>query len=177
MPATPLHASVPWLAYARWPAAFSFWALTLGSMVPDLEVPVMWTATGDLTAARGPMHSVIGVLTLNAAVTVLAVWLLVPPLLRWVDRTWPGTDILRFAGRDLRRDPRDLATLYASAAFGGLTHVLVDIPTHSYNPLWWPWQTGPLNLVPFSDQLWYDLLTTGLWIVFFALVFRAYWRR
>jgi len=106
VPATPLHASVPWLAYARWPAAFSFWALTLGSMVPDLEVPIVWAATGDLTAARGAMHSVVGVLTLNAAITVVAVWLLVPPLLRWVDRTWPGTDILRFAGRDLRRDPR-----------------------------------------------------------------------
>lgn len=177
MPLTPFHAVVPWLPYLRWPAAFSFWALTLGAMVSDLEVLPLMALTGDVHLARGPMHSIVGVLTVNAAVAVLAAWLLLPPVLRWVQTRWPDPRLLRFAGQDLRRDPRDLPTLYASAVFGGLTHVLVDIPTHAYNPLWWPWQTVPLTLVPFADALWWDALTTALWLVAFLAVFLAYWRR
>ncbi len=166
MPPTPIHPAVPWLAYARWPAAFSFWALTFGSMSPDLEVHV----------ARGLMHSLLGVVTVDALVTVLAVWLAAPPLVRWADRRWPGTDVLRFAGQDLRRDPRNLGTLYTSAAFGALTHVLVDLPTHANNPLFWPWGNS-LTIVPFADQLWYDVVTTALWLGFFVIAVRAFWRR
>lgn len=178
MSLTPFHPAVPWLPYARWPAAFSFWALTLGSMVPDLEVPLVFGLTGDIHIARGLMHSVLGVLTVNALITALAVWFLVPRILRWCDRTWPDRpEVLRFAGQDLRRDPRDWVTVYTSAAFGGLTHILADIPTHSYNPVWWPWQVGPLNLVPFSDAPWYDAVTTAVWLALFVLVFRAFWRR
>lgn len=177
MPATPFHAVVAWLPYLRWPRAFSFWALTLGAMVPDLEVPVALVLTGDIHVARGPMHSVVGVLTLNAAIAVLAVWFLVPPAIRWARRRWPNPRLWRFAGQDLLRDPRDAATLYTCAALGGLTHILVDVPTHAYNPVWWPWQTGPLTLVPFADELWWDVLTSILWFAAFVAVFLWYWRR
>lgn len=177
MPATPLHALVPWLPYARWPGAFSFWAVTIGAMVSDLEVPPLLALGGDVYLARGPMHSVVGVLTVNAALTILAVYVLVPPAMRWVERRWPGRGLLRFAGQDLRADPRGLGTVYASAAFGGLTHALVDLPTHAFNPLWWPWQTSPLTLVPFADEPWWDLLTTALWLAAFAAVFLRFWRR
>lgn len=168
---------MPWLAYARWPASFSFWALTVGALVPDLEVLPLLLVT-DVHHGRALMHSVPGVLTVNAIVSVLAVRIVIPRLMRWYDRKWPDhPEGLRFAGRDLRNDPTDLGTLYASAALGGITHVLVDIPTHSYNPLWWPWQVGPLNVVPFSDALWYDVITTVAWLAFFAVVVRAFWRR
>jgi len=146
-------------------------------MVPDLEVVPMFLVSGDIYIARGLMHSLLGALTIDAAVTVVAVWLLVPRLIRWVDRRWPGTHILTFAGQDLRRDPRDLPTLYASAAFGALTHVLVDVLNHAYNPVLWPWQKGPLNLLPFSDQLWYDLFTIAIWSVFLVVMMRKFWRR
>ena len=98
MPLTPIHPAVPWIAYARRPSAFSFWALTIGAMSPDLEVIAIWIATGDLSRARGPMHSLLGAFTIDAFVTVLAVVFLVPHVVRWVDRTWRGTDMLRFAG-------------------------------------------------------------------------------
>ena len=177
MPLTPFHASVPWLAYVRRPAAFSFWALTLGAMMPDLEVLPLFALSPDIYAARGPMHSLVGALTFDAALTVLAVIVLFPPAIRWFERRWPGSDVFRFAGQDLRSDPRGLLTLYGSAVLGGLTHVLVDLPTHRYNPLLWPWQAGPLTLVPFADELWWDLVTGALWLAFFVLMMRAHWRR
>ncbi|MBI4416519.1 MAG: DUF4184 family protein [Euryarchaeota archaeon] len=177
MPLTPFHAVVPWLPYARWPRAFSFWSLTLGAMVSDVEVLPAWALVGDIHLARGPMHSVFGVLTINAAITVVAVRFLVPPALRWFQRRWPNPGLLRFAGQDLRNDPQDFATIYSSAALGGLTHIIADIPTHTNNPVWWPWQTDPLALVPFADELWWDAMTTVAWLLVFLVVVRAYWRR
>ena len=177
MPLTPFHAAVPWLAYVRWSARLSFWALTIGAMVPDLEVPVYFALFGDIYEARGPMHSLIGAVTIDAGLAALAVWILVPPVLRRIDRAWPGTDMLRFAGHDLRKDRRDAPAVYGSAALGALTHVIVDVPTHGYNPLIWPWQQGPFKVVPFADELWYDVVTSVLWVAFFVLVLRAFWRR
>ncbi len=177
MPLTPFHAAIPWLAYVRRPAAFSFWALTLGAMMPDLEVIPLFVFTPDIYHARGPMHSLLGALTFDAALTVLAVLVLFPPALRWLDRRWSGTDVFRFAGQDLRADPRGLRTLYGSAVLGGLTHVVVDVPSHAYNPLLWPVSAEPFKLVPFSDELWWDVVTGALWLAFFLLMMRAYWRR
>ena len=146
-------------------------------MVPDLEVPVYFALFGDIYEARGPMHSLIGAVTIDAGLAALAVWILVPPVLRRIDRAWPGTDMLRFAGHDLRKDRRDAPAVYGSAALGALTHVIVDVPTHGYNPLIWPWQQGPFKVVPFADELWYDVVTSVLWVAFFVLVLRAFWRR
>ena len=160
----------------KWPRAFSFWALTLGAMVNDLEVAPMWVLSGDIYHSRGVMHSVLGVLTLNAAITVVATMYVVPAAMRWLDRRWGDHRIFRFAGQDLHADPKDLSTVYSSAAFGGLTHILVDVPTHAYNPVWWPWQIGPLNLLPFADQLWWDAVAGVAALLLFAWMMYAFWR-
>src|SRR3989304_373003 len=177
MPLTPFHAVFPRLPSVRWPRAFSFWAITWGSMVPDLEVGPFFLLTNDIYGARGLMHSLLGVLTVNALATILIVRLAMPRVLRGAQRRWPAPASLRFAGQDLRRDPIDLLTVYTSAAFGGLTHLLVDIPVHTYNPIVWPWQSVPLNLVPYADALWWDLAAGVAFLVAFALMLWRYWRR
>jgi len=178
MPLTPFHAAIPWIPFVRWPRAFSFWALTIGAMVNDLEAVTIGAFTSDVYRARGLMHSVLGVLTLNAFITVLATLYLVPPAMRWFDRGWRESHIFRFAGQDLHKDPRDLPTVYASAALGGLTHILYDIPLHNYNPVWWPWQVGPLNVVPFvADLFWWDIVAGISPLLLFAWMMFRYWRR
>lgn len=137
----------------------------------------MWLISKDIYRARGIMHSVVGVLTLNAVITVLAVFYAVPPAMRWFDRRWREPRIFRFAGQDLHADPRDLPTVYASAALGGLTHILIDIPLHSYNPVWWPWQTVPLNVVPFADMAWWDMVGGIPPLLLFAWMMYRHWRR
>src|SRR5213594_3498350 len=102
MPLTPLHAAIPWMPYVRWPTAFSFWALTLGSMVNDLEFVLLLLASGDLYQSRGFMHSVLGVLTVNAALVVVITLYVVPPAMRWFARRFKEPRIFRFAGQDLR---------------------------------------------------------------------------
>ena len=161
-----------------WPRFFSFWAITIGSVVNDLEFVPLLILSRSLAGSRGFMHSVLGVLTLNALITVLAVRFLVPPALRWAGRRWPESPrIFLFAGQDLRKDPRDWLTLYTSAAFGGLTHLIIDLPTHGYNPWLWPWQTVPFSILPFADDPWWDILA-GI-PVLLALVWMLwrFWRR
>ena len=177
MPFTAFHAVFPWFPYIRWPRAFSFWAITWGAMVPDLEVVPSFLVTKDIYLARGIMHSVLGVLTLNALITAVVVRYAMPRALAWFTRREPNPAYLRFAGQDLRKDPADLATVYASAAFGGLTHILVDIPVHAYNPLLWPWQTVPFAVLPFADQPWWDLLTGVFFLAAFVAMVAKYWRR
>ena len=177
MPLTPFHLTFPWIPYARWSRLFSFWAASWGAMVPDIEVVPMFLVSRDVYVARGIMHSVLGVLTVNALVTVLIVQLVMPRVLRWTQRMWSDPSHLRFAGQDLRKDPKGLPTLYTSAAFGGLTHILIDIPVHSYNPILWPWQTVPFNILPFTDQLWWDALTGAIFFVAFLATAARFWRR
>ena len=142
---------------------FSFWALTLGSMTPDLEVIPIFLGIGDIYVARGPLHSVLGVLTWNALITVLAVRYVFPPVLRNLRKRWPDPSWLRFAGQDLREDPGRMVVLYTSAVIGGLTHVFVDLPTHIYNPLAWPWQTGSLQVLSFAIEPWWQAVTSLVW--------------
>ena len=178
MPPTPLHPILPWIVYVRWPRSLSFWALSVGSMVNDLEYLIAWPLTGDLSGGRGIMHSILGVLTINAILAVLIVRFLVPRVLAWAARRWPESpEIFLFAGQDLRRDPRDWLTLYTCAAFGSLTHLLIDLPTHAANPLWWPWQQVPLTLLPFADDLWWDALAGIPVLAAFASFLWRYWRR
>ncbi|HKZ62885.1 MAG TPA: DUF4184 family protein [Thermoplasmata archaeon] len=177
MPLTPFHAAIPWIPYVKWPRAFSFWGLTLGAMVSDLEVAPIWALSGDIFQSRGLMHSVLGVLSVNAVITMIATLYIVPPVMRWFDRRGRDFRIFRFAGQDLHADPKDLTTVYASAVLGGLTHILIDIPTHSYNPVFWPAQVGPLNVVPFADQLWWDVVAGVPPLLLFAWMMYALWRR
>ncbi len=175
MPLTPTHPFLPWLAYVRWPRAFSFWALTFGAMASDLEVLPLWAFTGNLNASRGLMHSLLGVFTLNAIVTILVVRYLVPPASRWFASRDPRT--LRFAGQDLRRDPTGLRTVYVSAVLGGLTHLAADLPHHAFNPLLWPWIENPLKLIPIADELWWDLVWWTAFLGGFVAMMAVYWRR
>ena len=178
MPLTPLHPVGPWIPHVRWPRAFSFWAITIGSMVSDLEFLPLLLLSRTLEGSRGFMHSLLGVLTLNALITVLAVRSLVPPVLRWAGRRWPSSpEIFQFAGQDVRKDPRDWLTLYTSATFGGLTHLLIDLPTHAYNPWLWPWQTVPFSILPFADDPWWDILAGIPVLLALAWILWRYWRR
>ena len=146
-------------------------------MVNDIEVPIFLAIGGDIVRARGLMHSVVGVLTLNGAITMVAVYVLVPRLMRWADRRWRDPRIFRFAGQDLHDDPRDPLTVYACACFGGLTHILIDLPTHAYNPIWWPWQRVPLTIVPFAEDILWALVAGIPVLALFVWQAYAYWRR
>jgi hypothetical protein len=114
--------------------------MTVGAMIPDIEPLIAW-ALGlsvfcgwDFPCSLAPdrlvLHSIVGALTVDVALTIPSVKII--EKLAKLGRI----DIRGFAG--VRID----AWFYLSAALGALSHVLVDWLHHPANPVFWPF---PVN--------------------------------
>jgi len=153
MPLTPIHLGFAWPVWMLKRNKLHFMSLSFGAMVPDLEVlPMMFmeTASGH---ARGLMHSFLGALTFDVLVTMLFVLFVVPPIGRWVKRRSKEKWHI-FAGVDVTLPPRDLGWALVSAYIGTISHVTIDMFTHTYNPIFWPYDLQVNhNIILFGDVL------------------------
>ncbi len=135
MPITPFHIPFSWLIYST-NRRLSLPALIVGGMIPDIEVPLMW-----LFAKHLPdhllLHSLVGALTLGTLLTLVTVRLLYAPLVTLVF----GIDRER-----VNAACEVTPIMVISAAIGVLSHLLLDITMHWYNPILWPW-TDPFLIV------------------------------
>lgn len=114
----------------------NFAGMTIGAMIPDIEPLIAWIfgwsvfCGWDFPCSLAPdrlvLHSIVGALTVDVALTILSVKLLGSVL---------KVDRLGIRGfTSVRID----AGFYASAAIGALSHVLVDWLHHPANPVFWP---------------------------------------
>jgi membrane-bound metal-dependent hydrolase YbcI (DUF457 family) len=152
-------------------------SLSFGAMVPDLEVLPIMLVNSDGERARGLMHSVLGALTFDILAVMVIVFFIVPPVGRWVrHRSREKWHI--FAGVDVARAPDNLMWALLSALIGTLSHVFIDMFTHSYNPIMWPYYLGrSINWMPFPDTFVSSLafmIPLGIIAVVLAL---RYWTR
>jgi len=176
VPVTPLHVVGAWAFYFATGKRGSLVAISLGSILVDIEVPIYWALTGfDPWHSRGVLHSILGTLTVNVLLTFVTMRFVLPPFWRWCEKRWPNRRVYTFAGVDLRRDAPGPWTLYLSAAAGSLSHLWLDLPTHSFNPLLWPETSDPLNLVPFSEDPPWEIGVNVALLVIFLLLLRRYW--
>jgi len=128
LPVTPLHYPIAKIIHRLGgKIKLTLPALIVGSMVPDLEVPFvfLWTGTQD----RLVLHSLIGGLTFGTLITVALTVLLYPVV---ISKVFP-IDKMR-----VKANCRFSFSLVLSASIGVLSHVLLDVANHSYNPLFWP---------------------------------------
>lgn len=113
----------------------SFAALTMGAVIPDLEPLVAWMlgwsvfCGWDFPCTLAPdrlvLHSIVGALTADVALTVIfvkVIQLLKPERI----------GIRGFAGARVN------GYFLLSAAIGSLSHVFVDWLHHPANPVFWP---------------------------------------
>ncbi|AFU60161.1 hypothetical protein Ngar_c32450 [Candidatus Nitrososphaera gargensis Ga9.2] len=115
----------------------SFAAMTVGAMIPDIEPLVAWIfgwsvfCGWDFPCSPAPdrlvLHSIVGALTVDVALTILFVKIL-GRLLK----------VGRLGIRGFDRVKIMDVSLYVSAAIGALSHVLVDWLHHPANPIFWP---------------------------------------
>lgn len=136
MTLTPLHAAFVWLLkpYFRW---LSFAALTIGSLVPDLEplaafvfgwsVFCGWDFPCSLAPDRLILHSLAGALTIDVVLTMAIV--------RALDRS---SVLQRFGIQGFSKVKLVNLPFYSSAAIGSVSHVLIDWFHHPANPVFWP---------------------------------------
>jgi len=135
MPATPLHYPFAFLI-SKSDKRLSLPALVVGSVMPDIEVPLMWIFFSTLPDHLF-LHSLIGAATLGTLLTVLVTRFLYAPIISTifgVDRT------------ECAEECRITPWLVASSFIGVMSHLILDFPMHWYNPILWPW-VNPLDVV------------------------------
>ena len=146
-------------------------------MAPDLEVPFMSLFTSEFGHARGIMHSILGALTIDILIVLLFAYFIVPPIGRFIKRRSKEKWHI-FAGVDITRAPTDPLWALASAGIGTLSHVFIDMFTHEYNPIYWPYKTGlDINWMPYENAGTSTLIfTVPLFIIILVLAL-MYWTR
>ncbi len=135
MPFTPMHYPVGY-GLSKVDRRLSFPGLIVGSVIPDVEVLVLFFFFPNLLDHL-VLHSLVGVLTLGTLIAVFVTRFLYPPIISKLF----GVD------RKLLDDACKITpSLVLSCMLGAFFHVIVDIPMHWYNPVFWPW-VNPLDIV------------------------------
>jgi hypothetical protein len=136
----PLHVAFVWMLKVhprmRW---LSFAALTVGALVPDVEVLFSylfglsvfcgWDFPCTLAPDRLVLHSFLGALTLDAILTLFFVKVI--GLMKPERFGIFGFSNIKFNWQ-----------FYLSAAIGSLSHVVIDWLHHAANPIFWPLMLG-----------------------------------
>jgi hypothetical protein len=148
LPVTPLHYPVAYVLY-KLHKKLTLPGLTVGSMFPDLEVPVLFLVFG---TDRLVLHSLLGAVTIGTMLSVMFTITLYPILISYVF----GLD-----EEQVKEKTRLSLSLIVSCLVGNLSHVALDFINHLYNPLFWP--VSQANLSPICVAL--GGLVTSFWIV------------
>ncbi|MBI5000936.1 MAG: DUF4184 family protein [Euryarchaeota archaeon] len=177
MPLTPLHPGVSLPFFIAFRRRLEIIPLVIGSMVSDLEILFMMPFTGWDIRFRGPMHSLIGAVSIDSAVALFISFAIFPFIGRWVKARYGKLRYHIFAGKDVTEAPKSFGAAAFSASLGALTHVLWDAWSHPYNPLLWPWDNVPgLNFAPPGDPFFVMLFSQLLTAMMLALLLEMYWR-
>src|SRR3989337_1996304 len=112
-------------------------------MLPDLEIPIMVMLFGFQVPNRMILHSLIGALTIG---TVLAAAITI-----WIYPTLTSK-IFPINKLEVKEKCGPSISLIFSCLLGILSHVLLDVTNHAYNPVFWPFLTineTPSPITPF----------------------------
>jgi hypothetical protein len=128
MPFTPLHYPAGYIL-SKTDKRLSLPGLLVGSVIPDVEVPLMWIFFPGVWDHL-LFHSLLGVFTVCTLLAVVITRFIYPPVISLIF----GVD-----REKLEEACRVTPTMTVSCILGALFHVLVDIPMHPFNPTLWPW--------------------------------------
>ena len=157
------------------PNKFNFFALSIGSIIPDLECLLLFLFIGETWGARLIMHSLVGAVTIDLLIVVLAVIFIVPVILGFMDKKIENKNYFLFGNVDLRKHKSSAVIIITSGLIGTLSHVLLDVFHHDFNPLTYPFeQYYSFNLILFNDLYIANVLMNGITGLFFILML-YYW--
>jgi membrane-bound metal-dependent hydrolase YbcI (DUF457 family) len=177
LPVTPLHYPIAKIVNKiDKTASLSLPALIVGTMVPDLEVPFLYHLSGIWQQDRMVLHSLIGGLTLGTLIAVAITVFLYNPIV---------STIFPINKQRLKHQCHMSGCLVFSAAIGVLSHNLLDVANHAYNPVFWPFLSlyeSPSPLVPLlGGAVTASLITHGVMLLLFIPLFidarRDLWNR
>jgi len=135
MPITPLHYPLAF-GLSKANKRFLLPGVVVGSVIPDIEVPLMWVFFRGLPDHLF-LHSLVGAVTGGTFLAVLVTWLLYPPII---------STMFRVDKAQLKEACKLSTMLVVSCLIGVLSHLLLDYPMHWFNPILWPW-VNPYDVV------------------------------
>ncbi|MHA1906614.1 MAG: DUF4184 family protein [Candidatus Thorarchaeota archaeon] len=141
MPFTLFHYPIGyWLSKTN--KRFILPALLVGSVLPDIEVPLLYFLFSDVVTDHFILHSLIGALTIGLVLAVIVTRYVYPPLI---------SRVFRLDQQELVDLCRVSPNLVLSCAVGLVFHLLLDYPIHWYNHLLWPWIEPTLLVGPLAQ--------------------------
>lgn len=168
MPLTPLHLPIVYLIY-KIDKRFSLPGLIVGSMFPDLEIPFIVFFFGTQVPNRMILHSILGSATIGtflALIVTVRVYPIFVNLLFNIDM------------KKIQKKCRFSFVVAASVFIGILSHVLLDVLNHPYNPIFWPFRSAietPSNIYfVLGDPLgsWWLQIVMGIFLLGIAFINR-----
>jgi len=126
LPLTPFHYPVAYILY-KLNRKLSLPGLVVGSMFPDLETLIQFVLFG--SPQRLFLHSLLGAATIGTIFSVAFTALMYPTL---------SSYFFKIDKVKVKERCRFSFGLIFSCLLGNLSHVLLDIINHPYNPLFWP---------------------------------------
>jgi len=175
----------------KYPDKFDGTALCISTFVPDLTALVDFFLPFTL---RGISHSFLGLIYYTIPLTLLLVLLFRKNILPYLSQVAKNegrlSKSLNYLGIDAwdklknkKYDRKSLVIAIYSAFIGGLTHLLLDLPSHEYIELFFPWvifQSPKLLLYSIGQWQNYNLTIYDLiWIIesLITLVLTIYFLR
>jgi len=160
MPAIFLHSTFAYLIN-RCSPQFSLPALLVGTLLPDVEVPILYFLT-DGAIDRLLFHSIIGAVTVGTFVSVAIVLIIYPHFVSF---------FFRIDKKDVEKKCRFSGTLFGLCMIGNLSHVLIDATHHEFNPLLYPIFKESFNFLRISSDQSFDARIVTLVLSAILLVF------
>lgn len=160
LPLTPLHHPIAYFI-SKLDKRLSLPGLIVGCMFPDLENPFILLVLGNKIPHRLILHSLIGSATLGTLLALAVTVWLYPPLvsrLFHVDKT------------KVKNRCKLSVALVFSVFVGNISHVLLDVTNHPYNPIFWPFQSATATPSPIYFALGTPLGSLWMQIIMAALL-------
>jgi membrane-bound metal-dependent hydrolase YbcI (DUF457 family) len=136
-PLTPFHYPIAYVL-SRSNKKLSLPALAVGSMLPDIEIPLMFLVFRHEYHHSLILHSFIGAAIFGTLLTMLITNFAYPPLISALF----GVDRKKVKMRC------SISRYFLLSCFLGVqSHVLLDLVNHVYRPIFWPFSSSTISLV------------------------------
>lgn len=163
MPLTPLHYPVAFVLY-KLNKKLSLPGLAVGSMFPDLEIPAIILLFGTQIPDRVVLHSLLGAATVGTTFSLTFTVLIYPRLI---------SHLFKIDKEKVKSKCKLSCGLIFSCLLGNISHVVLDLVNHPYNPIFWPFSPltpSPICLALGGMQSASLVIHTVLLVLFTALL-------
>ena len=163
MPLTPLHYPIAYFIH-KLSGKLSLPGLIVGSMIPDLEIPIIILIFGFNGPKRLVLHSLLGSATLGTMLAVIITVKFYPFL---------ASSFFGFDKKEVEVKCRLSIALVFSVFVGTFSHVLLDFTNHLYNPIFWPLEAemtvSPISVI-LGEQFGYLWMQVIMGIILLLII-------